>query len=96
MALEHSWPDGIEVCYRDMWEFRERFPYGYGVLRALSWVGAFRIFSALEEPVVPVRDGYPVGWGWSSRPAATWWTATTVESRWPVGSPPAAGGGRLG
>ncbi|MGA4867679.1 alpha/beta fold hydrolase [Streptomyces lavendulocolor] len=61
VTLEHEWPSDPEVYYRDMREFRERFPYGYGVLRAQPWVGAFRTFTAPEEPVVPARDGYPVG-----------------------------------
>lgn len=61
VTLEHEWPSDPEVYYRDMREFRERYPYGYGVLRAQPWVGAFRTFTAPEKPVVPVRDGYPVG-----------------------------------
>jgi hypothetical protein len=44
-----------------MRDFRKRFPYGYGVLRAQPWVGAFRTFTAPEEPVVITREGYPVG-----------------------------------
>ncbi|WP_377274184.1 alpha/beta hydrolase [Peterkaempfera sp. SMS 1(5)a] len=61
ITLEHSWPADLEVYYQDMRDFRERFPYGYGVLRAQPWVGAFRTFTAPEEPVVPKRDGYPAG-----------------------------------
>ncbi|WP_369389941.1 alpha/beta fold hydrolase [Streptomyces sp. CG1] len=61
ITLEHAWPADLEVYYRDMREFRERHPYGYGVLRAQPWVGAFRAFQPAEPPVVPVRDGYPVG-----------------------------------
>lgn len=61
ITLEHEWPDDIEVYHRDMREFRARFPYGYGVLRAQPWVGAFRTFTAPEQPTVLARDGYPVG-----------------------------------
>ncbi|MEU8028771.1 alpha/beta hydrolase [Streptomyces sp. NPDC049099] len=61
ITLEHEWPADLDVYYQDMREFRKRFPYGYGVLRAQPWVGAFRTFEPAEPPVVPVRDGYPVG-----------------------------------
>ncbi len=61
ITLEHAWPSDLEVFFQDMREFRKRFPYGYGVLRASPWVGAFRAFEAPEEPTVIARDGYPVG-----------------------------------
>lgn len=61
ITLEHEWPGSLEVYYTDMRDFRERFPYGYGVLRAQPWVGAFRTFTAPEPPVRPRRDGYPRG-----------------------------------
>jgi pimeloyl-ACP methyl ester carboxylesterase len=61
ITLEHAWPVDLDVYYQDMRDFRKRFPYGYGVLRAQPWVGAFRTFTAPEEPVVITREGYPVG-----------------------------------
>ncbi|GAB2840661.1 alpha/beta fold hydrolase [Lentzea nigeriaca] len=61
VTLEHAWPSDIEVYYAQMREFRKRFPYGYGVLRAQPWVGAFRTFELREEPAAITRDGYPVG-----------------------------------
>ncbi|MCX5086431.1 alpha/beta fold hydrolase [Streptomyces sp. NPDC056121] len=61
ITLEHAWPSDLEVYYRDMREFRKRFPYGYGVLRAQPWVGAFRAFEAPEKPVALTRDGYGAG-----------------------------------
>jgi hypothetical protein len=61
ITLEHEWPADPEVYYQDMREFRKRFPYGYGVLRAQPWVGAFRTFAAAELPTAIRRDGYPVG-----------------------------------
>jgi pimeloyl-ACP methyl ester carboxylesterase len=61
VTLEHQWPADIEVYFDQMRDFRKRFPYGYGVLRAQPWVGAFRTFTAPEEPAALVRDGYPVG-----------------------------------
>jgi pimeloyl-ACP methyl ester carboxylesterase len=61
-TLEHDdWPTDLETYYAEMREFRKRFPYGYGVLRALPWVGAFRTFTPPEPPAVLCRDGYPVG-----------------------------------
>jgi pimeloyl-ACP methyl ester carboxylesterase len=61
ITLEHAWPADLEVYYQDMREFRKRFPYGNGVLKASPWVGAFRSFEAPEEPTALGRDGYPVG-----------------------------------
>ncbi|WP_406148998.1 alpha/beta fold hydrolase [Streptomyces sp. NBC_01012] len=61
ITLEHDWPDDLEGYYRDMRDFRRRFPYGYGVLRAQPWVGAFRTFTAPEKPCAVERAGYPVG-----------------------------------
>ncbi|WP_461028237.1 alpha/beta fold hydrolase [Streptomyces sparsus] len=61
ITLEHEWPTDLEVYHRDMRDFRARFPYGYGVLRAQPWVGAFRTFQPLEPPVTVERKGYPVG-----------------------------------
>ncbi|MDN3295392.1 alpha/beta fold hydrolase [Streptomyces ficellus] len=61
ITLEHAWPADLEVYFQDMRDFRKRFPYGYGVLRAQPWVGAFRTFEAPEPPTVLTRDGYPAG-----------------------------------
>ncbi|MFJ9425139.1 alpha/beta fold hydrolase [Streptomyces sp. NPDC101249] len=61
VTLEHEWPADLEVYYTDMRDFRKRFPYGYGVLRAQPWVGAFRTFEPAEPPTVLRRDGYPQG-----------------------------------
>ncbi|MGY1452342.1 alpha/beta fold hydrolase [Streptomyces sp. SS8] len=61
VTLEHEWPSDLGVYRDDMRDFRGRFPYGYGVLRAQPWVGAFRTFRAPEEPTRITRDGYPVG-----------------------------------
>ncbi|MFC9231668.1 alpha/beta fold hydrolase [Streptomyces decoyicus] len=61
ITLEHDWPTDLETYFADMREFRRRFPYGYGVLRAQPWVGAFRTFTAPERPVPLTREGYPAG-----------------------------------
>jgi pimeloyl-ACP methyl ester carboxylesterase len=49
---EGDWPSDLEVYFRDMREHRERYPYGYGVMRAQPWVGAFRT----EPPREPLTD----------------------------------------
>lgn len=61
VTLEHPWPDDLEVYFRAMRRHRAHCPYGYGVLRAQPWVGAFRTFAAPEQPTVLHRDGYPAG-----------------------------------
>lgn len=60
-TLETYWPSDLEEYYADMRVFRERYPYGYGVLRAQPWVGAFRSYEPPEPPVHAVRAGYPIG-----------------------------------
>lgn len=61
VTLEHEWPDDLEVYYNDMRDFRKRFPYGYGVLRAQPWVGAFRTFQPAEPPTRLRPGGFPTG-----------------------------------
>jgi pimeloyl-ACP methyl ester carboxylesterase len=59
-TLETYWPSDLEEYYADMRLFRERYPYGYGVLRAQPWVGAFRSYEPIEPQTRP-RGGYPAG-----------------------------------
>ncbi|MGH3415987.1 MAG: alpha/beta fold hydrolase [Actinocrinis sp.] len=61
VTSEGDWPKDLEVYYRDMREFREKYPYGYGVLRAGPWVSAFRAAEPLEPVPDVVRDGYGPG-----------------------------------
>lgn len=61
ITLEHDWPTDLTVYYDVMRDFRKRFPYGYGVLRAQPWVGAFRTFTPPEPPAVVGRADYPTG-----------------------------------
>ena len=58
VTLEKPWPADLEEYYADMRHFRERYPYGYGVMRAQPWVGAFRTFTPAESPTVLTRR-YP-------------------------------------
>ncbi|MFJ8097612.1 alpha/beta fold hydrolase [Streptomyces griseofuscus] len=61
VTLEHEWPSDLDVYYNDMRDFRKRFPYGYGVLRAQPWVGAFRTFQPAEPPTRLRRGHGPTG-----------------------------------
>lgn len=60
-TLETYWPADLEVYYHDMRLYRERYPYGYGVLRAQPWVGAFRSYPSPEPPTRIRRGDYPTG-----------------------------------
>ncbi|MFI5807688.1 alpha/beta fold hydrolase [Streptomyces sp. NPDC051561] len=51
ITVESDWPSDLETYYAAMRDFRKRFPYGYGVLRAQPWVGTFRGFTPPEPPV---------------------------------------------
>jgi hypothetical protein len=47
-----------------MREFREKYPYEYGIVRVQPWVGIYRTFDPPEPPLTPddvFRDGYPQG-----------------------------------
>ncbi|KOV80054.1 alpha/beta hydrolase [Nocardia sp. NRRL S-836] len=61
VTCEADWPTDLDIYYEDMRTFRERYPYGYGVIRAAPMTCTFRSFSPPEPPVRLVRDGYPVG-----------------------------------
>ncbi|MFD4640562.1 alpha/beta fold hydrolase [Lentzea sp. NPDC058436] len=61
ITMETEWPSDLDVYFNDMRHHREHHPYGFGVLRAQPWVGAFRTFENLEEPTYLKRIGYPVG-----------------------------------
>lgn len=61
VTLETYWPGDLETYFADMREFRDRYPYGYGVMRAQPWVGAFRTFTAPEPPTAITGGDYPAG-----------------------------------
>ena len=61
VTLEKDWPTDLEVYYEDMRRFRENHPYGYGMLRAAPWVGAFRAFTPPQPPVKPTGEGLSPG-----------------------------------
>jgi len=61
ITLETEWPTDLAVYERDVRYHRAHHPYGFGVLRAQPWVGAFRTFTSLEPPTRIERAGYPAG-----------------------------------
>ncbi|MFE2757609.1 alpha/beta fold hydrolase [Actinosynnema sp. NPDC059335] len=61
VTCEVDWPTDLETYYEDMRVFRDRYPYGFGVLRAAPTTCAFRRFTPPEPAVELKRDGYPVG-----------------------------------
>ncbi|MEU4739593.1 alpha/beta hydrolase [Actinosynnema sp. NPDC023658] len=61
VTCEVDWPTDVETYYEDMRVFRDRYPYGFGVLRAAPTTCAFRSFTPPEPAVELKRDGYPVG-----------------------------------
>lgn len=61
VTCEVDWPTDLETYYEDMRVFRERYPYGFGVVRAAPTPCAFRTFTPSEPKPVLKRDGYPVG-----------------------------------
>ncbi|WP_447006298.1 alpha/beta hydrolase [Saccharothrix isguenensis] len=61
VTCEVDWPTDLAVYYEDMRVFRDRYPYGYGVLRAAPTTCAFRTFTPPEPAVSLKRAGYPVG-----------------------------------
>jgi pimeloyl-ACP methyl ester carboxylesterase len=61
VTCESDWPTDLHVYYEDMRTFRERYPYGFGIVRAAPMTCTFRSFTPPEPPVRIGRAGYPVG-----------------------------------
>ncbi|WP_367131079.1 alpha/beta hydrolase [Saccharothrix sp. HUAS TT1] len=61
VRCEADWPTDMETYYEDMRVFRDRYPYGFGLLRVAPTTCAFRTFTPPEPPVELKRDGYPIG-----------------------------------
>jgi pimeloyl-ACP methyl ester carboxylesterase len=61
VTCETRWPADLELYYTDMRLFRERYPYGYGIMRAMPWVSAFQTVQPIEEPTHLSRTNYPTG-----------------------------------
>ncbi|MZE76624.1 alpha/beta hydrolase [Streptomyces sp. SID5475] len=60
-TCEDDWPTDMAVYREDMRRFKEKYPYGLGVLRAQPWVCAFRSFTPSERPPYIRNSGYPKG-----------------------------------
>ncbi|GGZ00971.1 alpha/beta fold hydrolase [Streptomyces nitrosporeus] len=61
VTCETPWPDDLEVYYRDMRVHRDRFPYGFGVMRAQPWVAAFGTCAPVEPRPAITRGDCPPG-----------------------------------
>ncbi|WP_433269967.1 alpha/beta fold hydrolase [Actinosynnema sp. CS-041913] len=61
VTCEVDWPTDVHTYFEDMRVFRERYPYGFGVLRAAPTTCAFRTFTPPEPATALKRDGYPIG-----------------------------------
>lgn len=61
VTCESDWPSDLETYYEEMRVFRDRYPYGFGVVRAAPTTCTFRSFTPPEPPVRLTRDGYPIG-----------------------------------
>ncbi|MFB9433199.1 alpha/beta fold hydrolase [Streptoalloteichus tenebrarius] len=61
VTCEADWPRDLTGYYSDMKLFREKYPYGFGVMRAAPWTCSFRSFTPPERPVDLKRDGYQTG-----------------------------------
>ncbi|HEX6685733.1 MAG TPA: alpha/beta fold hydrolase [Candidatus Limnocylindrales bacterium] len=60
-TCEDDWPTNLEAYYADMRVAREKFPYGYGVLRFQPQVGTFWADRKMEKPPEIRRDGFEPG-----------------------------------
>lgn len=61
VICEVDWPSDVQTYFEDMRVFRERYPYGFGVVRAAPTTCTYRSFTPPEPEVELKRDGYPVG-----------------------------------
>ncbi|ANZ35151.1 alpha/beta hydrolase [Lentzea guizhouensis] len=61
VTCESDWPTDLDTYFEDMRTFRERYPFGYGIIRAAPMTCTFRSFTPPEPPVRIARAGYPVG-----------------------------------
>nr|WP_246422513.1 alpha/beta hydrolase [Nocardiopsis mwathae] len=61
VLCEADWPTDLNVYYRDMREYRDKHPYGWGVAVVAPWPCTFRSYTPPEKPVELKRDGYPTG-----------------------------------
>ncbi|HCT80782.1 MAG TPA: alpha/beta hydrolase [Micromonosporaceae bacterium] len=60
-TCEDEWPTDLETYYADMRIARDKYPYGYGVLRFQPQVGTFWTDRKMEKPPEIKRDGFDPG-----------------------------------
>jgi pimeloyl-ACP methyl ester carboxylesterase len=60
-TCEDEWPTDLEGYYSDMRVAREKYPYGYGVLRYQPQVGTFWTDRKMEAPPEIKREGFEPG-----------------------------------
>ncbi|GAA1979722.1 alpha/beta hydrolase [Nocardiopsis rhodophaea] len=61
VLCEVDWPTDLNTYYRDMREFRDNHPYGWGVRVIAPAPCTFRSSTPPEKPVELKREGYPTG-----------------------------------
>ena len=57
ITCEGDWSEDLELYFRDMREYRDRYPYGYGVSRVQPWVATFRADKP-REPLTELRRAH--------------------------------------
>ena len=60
-TCEDEWPTDLESYFADMRVAREKYPYGYGVLRFQPQTGTFWTGRTMEKPPYIKREGYEPG-----------------------------------
>lgn len=60
-TCEDEWPTDLETYYADMRVAREKYPYGYGVLRFQPQTGTVWTARKMEKPPEIRREGYEPG-----------------------------------
>ncbi|ONI73499.1 alpha/beta hydrolase [Actinosynnema sp. ALI-1.44] len=61
VTCEADWPQDLQIYYSDMRLFREKNPYGFGVLRAAPTECTFRSFKPADRVTDLKRSGYQTG-----------------------------------
>ncbi|WP_173142304.1 alpha/beta fold hydrolase [Kibdelosporangium persicum] len=61
VTCEAPWPKDLNTYYSDMRVFREKYPYGFGVLRVAPWNCTFSEFKRPDKLTDLRRTGYPTG-----------------------------------
>jgi pimeloyl-ACP methyl ester carboxylesterase len=61
VTSETPWPRDLEPYFAAMRIHRETYPYGFGVMRVMPWVGTFNTTPLVESRVSIGPRGYPPG-----------------------------------